>query len=98
MNFKKFIKNAFAIEETLTVEEKRFLDNLALKIKEKKINQVISLVSSIMQPVGFITGQFIHYARAFLVPYILSSQEFDFFVSLISKKKGWEYFTDKLNE
>ncbi|MFN7181658.1 MAG: hypothetical protein ACK4NF_03135 [Planctomycetota bacterium] len=98
MNFKRFIKNAFAIEESLTDNERQFLDELTEKIKQKKLNQILSLASSIMQPVGFIAGQFSYYAKAFLVPLILSNKEFDFFTKLMSKKKGWEYFIDKLNE
>lgn len=97
MDFKKFIKNAFAIDDRLEENEKEFLRVLARKIKEKKLNQVVALFSDVMQPVGFITGQFIHYGRALLVPLVLSTQEFDFFIRLISKRSGWEYFSEQLH-
>ncbi len=98
MDFKKFVKNAFAIDETLEESEKRFLDKLAQKIHEKKLNQLVGLFSDIMHPIGFITGQFVHYGKALLVPAILSADEFYFFVKLISKRCGWDYFSNKLHK
>lgn len=97
MNLKKLIKNAFAIDEALEESEKQFLDKLAVKIRERKLEQLIALFSEVMQPIGFITGQFIHYGRALLVPVILSNDEFNFFVKLISKRVGWEYFSKRLH-
>jgi len=96
MGLREFWKNAFDLKETLEENEKKFLDSLAKKIIEKKLTQMVWLFTYTMQPIGFIVGQFSHYARAFLVPAILSHKEFDFFINLISKKKGWEYFSNKL--
>lgn len=97
MDFKKFIKNAFAIDETLEESEKQFLNKLAEKIHKRKLNQLIALFSDVMQPIGFITGQFIYYGKALLVPAVLSANEFNFFVQLISKRCGWDYFSKKLH-
>ncbi|MFC1522122.1 hypothetical protein ACFL6Y_06910 [Elusimicrobiota bacterium] len=94
-----FWANAFKLptEEKLTQEEEAWLDEIAEKLKERKLETAAAIFFESTIPLHFVTSQALHAAKPIL-GFVVPDKKMDMLSELLSKKGAAEKLIEKLHK